>query len=238
MDSKQIAAIAIVALLLIGAHFLLEPQEEIPIDGEYSSPFLPEGNTTLEEFAQHLLLAEKVCIVEDLRDLEGYPISRGNIMQCGVDFSGSEGIAGKELEIYVLEGEACTTVEGIRPISECYAEITSFSADPSVSVIWIEKGDQSTAYGKNLLVQVNELYSQGDCSVSLVSLSYWPDEELGEEPEEGEPEAAGDAGEAGNETESGSQQEPSSSGENGEGPGEGGEPPELPANDSQAFPRM
>jgi hypothetical protein len=186
MDTKKLAAI-ILAIALIGAAYYIANASTPPApeaEGEYPAPFLSEENTTIDEFAQNLLLAEKVAIVEDLRGLDAYPLTRNNIMQCAVDFSGSEGLVGKELYVYAFEGEACTSNEGVETIEECYPEIEALSKDPSASVIWIERGSGPAAYSSNLLVKINEQYSQGECSVTLKVPQQHPQ---GNETSQGEP---------------------------------------------------
>ncbi len=192
MNGKELAAVLLAVALLGAIYIFLNPAPDLPPENDgYSAPFLLGPNSSIELFAQNLLYAEKVCIVEDLRGLEAYPLSRNNVMQCAIDFSGSSGLAGKELEVYALGGEACTTRAGVRPIEDCYAEITSFSEDSSASVIWIEKGNESVAYTKDILVQVNEQYLQGTCSarVNAPEVVSEPEEDVGDEtttpPEEG-----------------------------------------------------
>lgn len=169
MDPKQLAAALLVIVLLGAAYYLTNASPPPAPEGEeaYAAPFLSDSNTTISEFAQALFHAEKVAIVEDLRELDAYPLTRNNIMQCAVDFSGSEGLVGKELYVYAFEGEACTSNDGLKTIGECYSEIVMLIADASASLIWIEQGEGPTAYSSNLLVRVNEQYSQGDCSVTF-----------------------------------------------------------------------
>ncbi len=189
MDRKQIAVILLLIVAAgIGYYVLTLPsengvEEPPPANGggepgEYGPPFaVPGENVTLEEFAANLLASDKVYIVEDLRGLDAYPISRNNIMQCGVDFAGSEGIVGKEMKVYVLEEKSCSHTSGNATLESCYSEILSASNDTSASVIWIEKGNSPEVYEHGLLVRVNETYLQGDCSIRPAQ----PEEEQSEE---------------------------------------------------------
>lgn len=194
MDSKELAAVILAIALLGAAYYLInEPAPPAPDEGGYGAPFLSDANTTIDEFAQMLFHAEKVAIVEDLRELDAYPLTRNNIMQCAVDFSGSEGLVGKELYVYAFEGEACTSSEGVRTIDECYSEIEALAKDASASVIWIERGSGPTAYSSNLLVKINEQYSQGECSVTFNVPIQYPEanETSGLEPANGTAETGG-----------------------------------------------
>ncbi|MBN2122023.1 hypothetical protein JW721_03125 [Candidatus Micrarchaeota archaeon] len=195
MDSKEIAAVVLV-IALLGVAYYLTNASTPPVPGEegYAAPFLSDENTTISEFAQKLFYADKVAIVEDLRELDAYPLTRNNIMQCAVDFSGSEGLVGKELYVYALEGEACTSITGVKTIGECYSEIVMLMADASASVIWIEKGEGPIAYSSNILVRINEEYSQGDCSVTFSVPHYPPEGNETSEAEHGANETAGESG--------------------------------------------
>ena len=177
METKQVAVILLVlAAVAASVYVLTLPQEVPPANGdgeeeaiEYMPPFEKGKNTTLEEFASNLLLAQKVYIVEDIRGLgEKYPISRNNIMQCGVDYAGSPGIVGKELQVYIFEGDICTNYEGESPINDCYAEVLEAAGSTDTAVIWIEKGESAEFYSRGLIVRVNEDYVRGTCSINVV----------------------------------------------------------------------
>ena len=122
METKQIAAVVLILAVIAVAYYVLT----LPQDGgngipaEYSPPFAEEGkNVTLDEFASSMLASSKIYVVEDIRGLEAYPISRKNIMQCGVDYAGSPGLVGKEFTVYVYDdGDLCGTLEGHKSISE------------------------------------------------------------------------------------------------------------------------
>jgi len=192
MEAKQIAAIILVLLAAGIAYYVLTlspapaelPQEgeEIIPPQEFVPPFATPGdNVTLKEFALNLLAADRVYIVEDLRGLETYPLSRTHIMQCGVDYAGSPGLTGKEIVVYALDdGDICGTIGGATSISECYQDILSASEDPGTMMLWIEMGTSPEAYGRGMIVRINETYVQGTCTTTLVSLQQ--DEPGEEEP--------------------------------------------------------
>lgn len=173
METKTtvFAVIAVIAILL-GAYILLAPQPAPPAPGDYPNPLKGES-ASMEAFANYLISSNTVYLVEDLRGLERYPISRNNIMQCGVDFAGSEGLAGKELDIYILEEETCSASEAggnltTKPISECHASVASAFGKEGNAVIWIEKGYTPSIYPSGIVVRVNETYTQGMCNIQFV----------------------------------------------------------------------
>jgi hypothetical protein len=177
METKQIvAAVLILAALGIAYYVLTLPQETVPDGdvvmpaGEYPPPFANEGeNVTLEEFSANLLAASRLYIVEDLRDLERYPLSKQNIMQCGVDYAGSPGLVGKEFSVYAFDDEdVCYTLGGTATISECYEELLAVSEEPGVAIIWIEQGESPEIYSNGLLVRLSESYVQGTCKAALL----------------------------------------------------------------------
>ena len=176
METKQIiAAVLILAALGIAYYILTLPPEtvsdgDVVISGEYPPPFAKEGeNVTLQEFSANLLAASRFYIVEDLRDLEKYPLSKQNLMQCGVDYAGSPGLVGKEFSVYAFDdGDVCYTMGGTATISECYEEILVASEDPNAAIIWIEQGGSPEIYSRGLLVRINGTYVQGTCKTALL----------------------------------------------------------------------
>lgn len=188
METKTlvVGAIALIAILL-GAFILFSQPPVAPPQGsgDYSNP-LGGQNVTMEEFATSLAHAQKIYLVEDLRGLEKYPISRNNIMQCGVDFAGSEGLVGKEVNLYILEGDECSASEAganltIKKVSECHSTVSSAFKSGGSVVIWVEKGYSPSIYSSGLVVRVNETYSQGMCSIRFVVPA--PEEEETTQPQ-------------------------------------------------------
>lgn len=220
--NTAIAAAAVVALIVIVFYMATLPPADSPGAGtgadEYAPPFGLEDVGTMDEFELNLLLAQKVCLVEDLRGLEAYPFSRNNIMQCGIDLAGSPGLAGKQVSVYVFEAGVCTSGDGEKTMDECYSEILSADSDPESAIIWIEKGDLPNIYARALLVRINEEYSQGACRVERIVPG-------GDEPEPAANETAAPSN-------SSAQEElPSGANESEAGAGEG-----IAANDSITFP--
>ncbi|MEM4272341.1 MAG: hypothetical protein QXH30_02030, partial [Candidatus Bilamarchaeaceae archaeon] len=200
METKTmvVGAVALAAIALAAYILISQPAEAPPQHGNYSNP-LGGQNISLEEFAAVLMQAETICLVEDLRGLEKYPISRNNIMQCGVDFAGSEGLAGKELNIYILEENSCSASEWggnltTKPLSECYGTLSSVIGKEGKAIIWIEKGSSSLAYREGLRVGVNETYAQGMCNVRFALPAEGEEEQSSANESKGDEEASEEAG--------------------------------------------
>lgn len=188
METKQVAVILLVLAAIAASVYVLTLPQEVPPEpgngeeepAEYLPPFEEGTNTTLQEFASNLLLAQTVYIVEDIRGLdEKYPISRNNIMQCAVDYAGSPGIVGKELQVYALEGDVCTNYQGEIPIKDCYADVLEAAGRMDTVIIWIEKGESPEFYSRGIIVRVNEDYVQGMCSINVIA----PQQEEEPQPE-------------------------------------------------------
>ena len=194
---KQIhAAFLAFALLLVSAAGC--PQEAPAGPGAtteelYPPPFPGEANASKGEFATNLLYADNVYIIEDVRGMEEYPISKNNILQCAVDYAGSPGMAGKDLQVFAFDdGDICHTFDGETAISDCYSRVLQAAEEPNSVIIWIERGDAPEFYSKGLLVRINDAYVQGLCSVNFVVPESEAEAPAGGEP--GETEAGGEAG--------------------------------------------
>jgi len=148
-----------------------EPVEVAPPVEEEVPPFKNElNNATKDEFATHLLGTNQVYIVEDLRELDEYPMTKQNIMQCGVDYAGSPGLVGKNLKVFAFDdGDMCLTLDGVLTIDECYGMIGDAAKAGDTSIIWIERGSAPEFYSNGIIVRINEVYVQGLCAINLMS---------------------------------------------------------------------
>lgn len=174
METKAIfAVILVLAALAAGYYFLVylpqqQPHEPL-LPAGYPDPLNGKQNATMEKFAANLAGADTVYLVEDIRGLDSkYPLSRNNIMQCGVDFSASEGLMGKSLYIYVFEGDTCTGSEAgsnvtISSVKGCYSKVFSSVGKPGSVLIWIGQGATPKFYSEGISVEINDTYSQGMC---------------------------------------------------------------------------
>gem|GEM_PF-3595315 len=167
------------ALFIFAAFILagcINPIEEIPptevvveTPELYPPPFVEEGTeVTNEKFAENLASSQNVYLVEDLRNLETYPISKNNIMQCTVDYAGSPGLVGKTVTIFAFDDEGvCQSIDGPISMADCYAIIQQGAEDPNTAIIWIEKGENPEFYPGGLLVRLSDSYVQGICVVNF-----------------------------------------------------------------------
>lgn len=156
-DYKTIAVVVLVLIAaVLGAYFMK------PADGK-KEPLNYDRGTPLgqEEFATNLNLATKLYIVMDIRNVSG-DIQQGNILQCGTDFAGSEGIVGKEIIVYALEEQNCTSLDRMLTTYECISNALGGVA------FFIKPGNGTTIfYEKKAIVGMGTNYTAKECSIGI-----------------------------------------------------------------------
>ncbi|MDO8553408.1 MAG: hypothetical protein Q7S22_01260 [Candidatus Micrarchaeota archaeon] len=113
-----------------------------------------------QQFLLSIQNTSKFYVIQDLRGSDD--IYRRNIMQCGIDIAGSQGLAvlNKSIIIYALEDSKCTSFEGEKTLSEC-----SNTADGIV--FYISKGDKTLFYAKKMNIGVGANYTLKSCDIKL-----------------------------------------------------------------------
>ena len=125
-----------------------------------------EQQTPVEYFNGFLSHSSVVYIVMDISGAPN-PLKR-NIMQCGVDFSGSIG-AYKKIVPFVVDENNCYSVNGSISIPLCMSQIHNSWSDVGQTpvIIYIHSGNETKYIKNEAIVGVDETYMQGDCSVSV-----------------------------------------------------------------------
>jgi len=118
-------------------------------------------NKTGEEglFAYNVYKANSIAIVMDVRGVSSANIS-DNILQCGVDFAGSSGLADKNKTILSFsDGDKCVGIKNMTnlTVDDC---LNLLSDDV---IIMIREGDFSTFHTTSLTVGINEGYAPHMC---------------------------------------------------------------------------
>ncbi|MBN2478462.1 hypothetical protein JXB01_04195 [Candidatus Micrarchaeota archaeon] len=157
-DNLLFIGIVVLLVAVIGVWYsgidLFPPQNN---DGTNQSADLGSK----EDFQNYVLSSEKVYIVMDIRDASDNETAV-KIMQCGIDYAGSQGLSPKQKEIYSFDGDGCysSATGNMRTIEECADE---FQSGPT---FYIVEGD-STEFSKEFAwVGVNQSYD-GECNVFL-----------------------------------------------------------------------
>lgn len=172
---KNILTLLLVIIAIIAAYFILSlPPKPLvsPPQGSYKNNVtissindsIIADNESIADpqiFSDHLMAAQNVFIIQDLRNVTNDTI-RKNIQQCGIDFAGSSGLVDKNLSIFAFEGDKCTSLDGIVDINICldklkFANIT----------IQIKQADKTLIYKNKLLVGIGKNYPSKSCSISV-----------------------------------------------------------------------
>lgn len=151
---KNIAVlIVVISAIGLGYYFLNQPPAEIKYDiGE---------KVDSSVFTEGLKGSNKVFIVMDIRNITSDK-QKGNIMQCGTDFAGSDGLVEKELIVYAIEGNNCMNINSTSlKVTDCLKEAISNFA------IFITGGSSTKFMQKRAIVGVEEEYQVGSCKVNL-----------------------------------------------------------------------
>lgn len=156
VEIKTIGVILLVVLALaISYYFLGTAKKPETLAYDKGSP------VPTSVFAANLQNAENIVIVMDIRNNPS-EMKRGNIMQCGTDFAGSQGLVGKNITAYALEGEECLSIDGNMNINDCIKNALSGTA------IFIMPGNGSTLfYEKKMIVGMGENYTFRECGIAV-----------------------------------------------------------------------
>ncbi len=163
METKNIIVIVLVIAAIGLAYFALATDDGTGLaQDELSKIYQSTAYSSSETFSSTLQDANVVFIIMDLRS--SVEPTRTNIMQCGTDFAGSVGIAGKPLEIMAIEGAACTLLNKTASISECVGRITSTA---NSAAIFIRSHNDTAFYKNNVVVGVSQSYKPKDCGINV-----------------------------------------------------------------------
>jgi hypothetical protein len=156
MDTKDIAvALGFVALVAcLYWHFYY-----VPGSGDF---FFGRGETTYSSANAQLQSSDSVCLVENISNL--VDPARMNVMNCGIDFASSLGGI-KDVEAYVIEGESCTSMAGVRTIGECAREIHANGC----YIIFVGNVTGPRTLDGLIYVPIGGTYVNNSCSVKVSS---------------------------------------------------------------------
>ena len=154
-SSQAMKLAAIVVLLIVAGslaiYFILQP----------ANRFVPGTQVSQETFLNIFESSENVIIFMDVRGIPEQPV-RKNVMQCGVDFAGSSGLATKNVTFFSLGDEGCIVPTGPATDEYCFGELKN------ALTIYVQdaEGESYHSYHSNgLIVAVNESYQEGTCGI-------------------------------------------------------------------------
>jgi hypothetical protein len=141
-------AALLIAVAVLAYYFVLQPKDQ----------FIPGASVDETTFLNNFDSAQNVYIVMDVREIDD-DLLRKNILQCGVDFAGSSGIAPKNATYYSLGDAGCVTVDGSKSAEYCFSEIRKGMA------IYVHEGSTTSYYSNGIAVGVDKDYSLGTCGI-------------------------------------------------------------------------
>lgn len=135
----------------------------------YGKGFVTGEEVDKDTFAGILADAEKIHIVMDLRGIEDNK-TRWGVMQCGVDFAGSWGLADKDTDYFSFDLEEslakeqyCIHSKDSRiPIDECFDRINADGV-----TLYIKSGTGTKYYENGMVVGVGSNYELDQCSIGI-----------------------------------------------------------------------
>jgi hypothetical protein len=147
--------LVVILLLVVAAYFLYRFVFE-------GSMFVPGSEVDVGTFKDIFSSAEKVYIFMDVRGVDNPSIST-NILQCGVDFAASSGMAGKDVTYFSLADDGCIAPDGPHPDSYCFEQIKDGVT------IYVKEGPGGANYYTNgMVVTVGSQYAIGTCGIHRV----------------------------------------------------------------------
>ena len=124
--------------------------------------FVPGSEVDVETFKDIFDSSEKVFIFMDVRGVDNAYTST-NILQCGVDFAASSGMAGKDVTYFSLADDGCIAPDGSHPDSYCFEQLENGIT------IYVKGGPGGASYYTNgMVVTVGPQYDMGTCGIHRV----------------------------------------------------------------------
>jgi len=146
----KMAALAVLAIAVVVLGYIILVN---------SAPRFQPGNPVDQETFTNLLEGtDKVYVMMDVRGVTDPDVQR-NIMQCGVDFSGSTGTAAKTLVPLAVDDNECVTAEGSADPKDCFARL-----DDGITFYIIE-GSEHYFFSNGMVIGIDKGYVQGTCGI-------------------------------------------------------------------------
>jgi hypothetical protein len=161
-DFIKLGAVVILAVIVVAMawYFISLPP---------ANTFVPGPGVNATAFQSAFLKAGHVYVVMDTRGLNG-TATASNILQCGVDFSGSSGMGGKTVTYVSLSDSGCMeatlgsngSAEGSttnQTVGSCISQLKNGI------VVYVENGANSYYYSNALMVGIGSNYTIGTCGI-------------------------------------------------------------------------
>ncbi len=146
--TKFLFIAALIIAVAVLAFYILQPKDQ----------FIPGASVDETTFLNNFDSAQYVYIVMDVRGIDD-DLLRKNILQCGVDFAGSSGLAPKNVTYYSLGDAGCVTVDGSKSAEYCFSQVRNGMA------IYVHDGNTTSYYSNGITVGVDTSYQLGTCGI-------------------------------------------------------------------------
>ena len=161
-ENKWMIALVIGILVVAAGIFIFFYNPQTP------DTIVPEFNKgakiNQETFLSLLSEAKKIYVVMDIRNVSSNLTSR-NILECGVDFAGSGGLANRNVIYVSMENERCVaaSLTGFNKTTtdaDCMKMINGDGMS-----LYVQQGNETAYYNRAAVVGVGEGYVLGTCSI-------------------------------------------------------------------------
>lgn len=151
MDNRlKIAAVAVLVVITIVMVFFFFRS---------TVSFVPGTLVDQQTFKNQFQSTERIFIVMDVRGIKEDEV-RTNVLQCGVDFAGSNGMGGKIVSyLSIGDDNVCVSPEGKASADSCFKNLNQGLT------IYVHEGNQTAIYSNGLSVGVGRIYPTGACSI-------------------------------------------------------------------------
>jgi len=152
-NGLKVFAIALLAIAAaVFAYYFYGMQEESLSLG---------SEVNMATFSSILADSKNVFIVMDVRYAEEGAV-KTNILQCGVDFAGSPGLAGKNLTFFSIDkGGSCIGMNSTFSTSQCFKEMGRGLT------IFVQEGNSTKFYTNAMVVGVGSDYPANGCNIGV-----------------------------------------------------------------------
>ncbi|MFH1222199.1 MAG: hypothetical protein V1492_03885 [Candidatus Micrarchaeota archaeon] len=162
-ENKWMIAL-VIGILVVAAGIFIFFYTPQPPDSNAVPEFNKGAKINQETFLSLLSEAKKIYVVMDIRNVSSNLTSR-NILECGVDFAGSSGLANRNVIYLSMENERCVaaSLTGFNKTTtnaDCMDMINSDGMS-----LYVQQGNETAYYNRAAIIGVGEGYVLGTCSI-------------------------------------------------------------------------
>ncbi|NYZ77490.1 hypothetical protein H0O02_04215 [Candidatus Micrarchaeota archaeon] len=157
-DNVKNAAVIIIIVAVLALSYSLVLQPQTP------AVFEKGAEVNQETFLSLLSDADKIYIVMDIRNASNSIVST-NILQCGVDFAGSRGLAGRNVSYVSMDDNGCALSINEKGVTDTVPNCIRMLNGAEGISLYIYEGSETKYYTKAAAIGVNGNYQLGTCEL-------------------------------------------------------------------------